>query len=363
MAHRVLFISDISLSPFTTIADRMLIRGLHARGVDMTVVTQRPTDETEELQREGIKVEYIIFDKKISRNIISRLRAIIDAGQIELIHVTFGKAMTNALMAARGRKAKIIGYYGSLSLHWHDPSAWLAFLNPRIDRLICASDAVEAHVKRQLPPWRRNRAVRIYRGYNPDWFNGLVPANRSDAGAGEEDFLICTVGILRKVKGIRYLTEAAGMLPKEIPFKIILIGDGTDSPDTIKLARASGVPEKFIHMGHIKNPPAWMAACDLYVQPSLSEGLGRAITEAMCLAKPVIVTDGGGAKELFARGDNGFVVLRRSAAGLAQAIIRCWENRDSLASIGMKARETIRNEFHHDETVNRTFELYRELLG
>jgi glycosyltransferase involved in cell wall biosynthesis len=363
MAHRVLFISDISLSPLNTIADRMLIRKLHVRGVDMTVVTRRPTEETRELEKEGIKVEYISFDKKISRSIIRRLREIIDAGQIELIHVTFGKAMTNALLAARGKKVKIIGYYGSLSLHWHDPSAWLTFLNPRIDRLICASDAVEANVKRQLPPWRRNRAVRIYRGYNPEWFNGLVPANRTDAGVGEEDFLICTVGILRKVKGIRYLTEAAGMLPKEMPFRIILIGDGTDSPDTLRLARESGVPERFIHMGHIKHPPAWMAACDLYVQPSLSEGLGRAITEAMCLAKPVIVTDGGGAKELFARGDNGFVVPRGSAGELAKAIVRCWENRDSLASIGMKARETVSNEFHHDGTVNRTFELYCELLG
>jgi len=52
MAYRVLFISDISLSPFTTIADRMLIRGLRARGVDMTVVTQRPTAETHELEEE-----------------------------------------------------------------------------------------------------------------------------------------------------------------------------------------------------------------------------------------------------------------------------------------------------------------------
>ncbi len=363
MAYRVLFISDISLSPFTTIADRMLIRGLRARGVEVTVVTQRPTPETVELGSEGIRVEYVVFDKKISRVIISRLRGIIDSSNADLIHVTFGKAMTNTLMAARGRKVKIIGYYGSLSLHWHDPSAWLAFLNRRIDRLICASDAVEAHAKRQLPPWRRNRTVRIYRGYNPEWFRDIEPVTRDAMGVSEDEFLICTVGILRKVKGIRYLTEAAGLLPKEMPFRIIMIGDGTDSPDTMRLAAESGVPERFIHKGHLKNPPAWMAACDLYVQPSLSEGLGRAITEAMCLAKPVIVTDGGGAKELFARGDNGFVVPRGSAPALARAITECWKNRDSLAATGAKARETVTNEFNHAETVRRTYELYCELLG
>jgi len=363
MAYRVLFISDISLSPFNTIADRMLIRGLRAMGVDISVVTQRPTPETRDLEESGIKVDYVIFDRKISRRVIGRLREILDQGSFDIIHVTFGKAMTNCLMASRGRKIKIIGYYGSLSLHWHDPSAWLAFLNPRIDRLICASDAVEAHVKRQLPPWRRNRTVRIYRGYDPAWFAGIKPLTRGEMGVSEEDFLICSVGILRKVKGIKFLTEAARLLPAEIPFKIILIGDGTDSPDTLRLAQESGVADKFIHKGHLKNPPEWMAACDLYVQPSLSEGLGRAITEAMCLARPVIVTDGGGAKELFARGDNGFVVRRGSAEALAEAIIHCWKNRDSLGLVGARARETILNEFNHSETIRRTFDLYCELKG
>jgi len=363
MAYRVLFISDISLSPFNTIADRMLIRGLRARGVDISVVTQRPTAETRDLEESGIRVEYVIFDKKISKRVIKRLREIIDHGSFDIIHVTFGKAMTNCLMASRGRKIKIIGYYGSLSLHWHDPSAWLAFLNRRIDSLICASDAVEAHVKRQLPPWRRDRTVRIYRGYDPAWFSGIKPLTRGEMGVSDEDFLICSVGILRKVKGIKYLTEAASLLPAEMPFRIILIGDGTDSPDTLHLAQKSGVAAKFIHKGHLKNPPEWMAGCDLYVQPSLSEGLGRAITEAMCLARPVIVTDGGGAKELFARGDNGFVVRRGSAQSLAEAIIHCWEKRDSLGLVGARAKETILHEFNHSETISRTYELYCKLLG
>jgi glycosyltransferase involved in cell wall biosynthesis len=132
-------------------------------------------------------------------------------------------------------------------------------------------------------------------------------------GVPDDEFLICSVGNLRKVKGIKYLIEATKYLPEEMPFRILLIGDGTDSPGTHRLANRSGHPQKFIQTGHAEVPPAWIANCDLYVQPSLSEGLGRAISEAMCLAKPVIVTDGGGAKEFFAQGDNGFVVKRGSA--------------------------------------------------
>jgi glycosyltransferase involved in cell wall biosynthesis len=83
----------------------------------------------------------------------------------------------------------------------------------------------------------------------------------------------------------------------------------------------------------------------------------------MCLGRPVIVTDGGGARELFTRGDNGFVVRRGSAEALAEAITRCWKNRDSLSLTGAKARETIMHEFNHSLTVSRTYDLYRELLG
>jgi glycosyltransferase involved in cell wall biosynthesis len=363
MTFKVLFISNISLAPFTTIADRMLVKGLHARGVDITVVTQRQTPETKELEEIGIRIEYILFEKKINRNVIKRLRVILDEGCFDIMHITFSKAMTNCLMAARGKEIKIVGYYGSLSLHWHDPSAWLAFLNRRIDRLICASDAVENHVRKQLPARRRDRTIRIYRGYDPRWFSGISPVTRETIGVSDNDFLICSVGILRRVKGIKYLIDAVKYLPEEMPFKILLIGDGTDSAHTMRLARKSGMPGKFIHKGHLKNPPAWMARCDLYVQPSLSEGLGRAISEAMCMGKPVIVTDGGGAKELFASGDNGFVVRRGSAKALAKAITECWRKKDSLGLVGLKARETMMTTFNHEHTVSQTYDLYCKLLG
>jgi glycosyltransferase involved in cell wall biosynthesis len=363
MAYKVLFVSDISRAPFTSIADRMLVIGLHAKGVEITVVTPDPTPETKEIEENGIRIEYLPIRKKISSEVISRLKEILNEGDFDLMHITYGKAVTNCLIASMGHKIKIVGYYGSLSLHWHDPSAWLAFLNPRIDRIICPSDAVEAHVRKQLPARRRDRTVRIYRGYDPAWFNEIEPVARKKIGVSEEEFLICSVGNLRKVKGIRYLIGAAKYLPREMPFRILLVGDGTDSPGTSRLARKSGRQDKFIHVGHADVPPAWMALCDLYVQPSLSEGLGRAISEAMCLAKPVIVTDGGGAKEFFAEGDNGFVVKKGSATALAEAITECWKNKDSLNFTGMKARESMLNRFNHKHTVSRTYDVYREMLG
>src|SRR5512133_680646 len=363
MAYKVLFLSDISRAPFTSVADRMLVRGLKEKGVDITVVTPRKVPETEELEHEGIKVEYLPLEKKITRRGIAALRKILKEDNFDLMHFTYSKAVTNGLAAARGLRIKCVAYYGSLSLHWHDPSAWLSFLNPRIDSIICASDAVEAHVKKQLPARRRNRTVRIYRGYDPSWFEGIVPVSRGSIGVLESDFLVCSVGNLRKVKGIQFLIKAVGLLPPDMPVRVLMVGSGPNTEDTSTLTEGTGRPERFILQGHVPLSPAYVAPCDLYIQPSLSEGLGRAISEAMCLAKPVIVTDGGGAREFFAQGDNGFVIKKGSPEAIAAAITDCYKNRDSLGLIGIKARESMLNEFNVKHPVSMTYDVYRELLG
>jgi glycosyltransferase involved in cell wall biosynthesis len=290
------------------------------------------------------------------------LRELLTEGDFDLLHCTYSKAITNGIIAARGIRVKFVTYYGSLSLHWHDPSAWLAFLNPRIDRIICASDAVEAHVKKQLPVKRRDRTVRIYRGYDPSWLEGIKPVSREALGVSAADFLICTVGNLRKVKGVKYLIEAIRYIPEDIPVKILLVGSGTDSEETRRLVRKTGRADSFILQGHVPLSPAYVAPCDLYIQPSLSEGLGRAISEAMCLARPVIVTDGGGAKEFFAAGDNGLVVKKRSPRAIAEAVTDCYKNRNSLSLMGNKARESIMTTFNFKHTVSKTYDVYCDLI-
>lgn len=362
MAIRVLFVSNISRAPLTSVADRMLIRGLAEKGVEITVITPYKSEETEELKNRGITVRYIEFRRKVSIRAAGDIRQLLKDNRFDIMHITYSKAVTNCLIAAIGIDIKIVGYYGSLSLHWHDPSSWTAFLNPRIDTIICPSDAVVSHVRKQLPRKRRNRVVRIYRGYDPLWFEGLVPADRKTIGVSDDEFLICSVGNLRKVKGVRYLIDSVRYIPSRIPVRILLIGGGTDSASTRRLAADTGFPERFIHLGHSNLPAEWMAASDLYVQPSLSEGLGRAISEAMCLAKPVIVTDGGGAKEFFAGGDNGFVVRKGSATALADAITGCWEKgRESLMATGEKARESMYGIFNNRHTVEMTLQVYKSL--
>jgi glycosyltransferase involved in cell wall biosynthesis len=345
----------------STLPDKSLIFGLFARGVSITVITRIKTSETAELEASGIKLIYHQINKKVDLKAICRIRSLIRDEKFDILHFTYGKALTNGLIASVGYPVKIVAYLGSLRLHWHDPSSYLSYLNSRVDKLICVSDAVKDHVLGQTPRRMKNKAVRIYKGADPDWFRDVIPANRKDIGIPEDAFVICCVANVRKIKGLDWLIGAVAFLPSKLPVWFLLVGEKTDSAELSKKIERTGYGNRFIRIGYSEDPTIYTSMCDLYIQPSLSEGFGKAILEAMCLGKPVIVTEKGGARELVKEGINGFIVPVRSSKAIADKILFCYKNRGMLHQIGENGRETIKKDFNHRDTVENTYNLYREL--
>jgi glycosyltransferase involved in cell wall biosynthesis len=359
---KVLMITNLTLGSSATLPKRNLIKGLHARGVDITVIAHWPNAESQDLESNGIKVIYQPITKKIDLAAIRRIRSILEQDRFDLMHFTYSKAITNGLIASRGISIKRVGYLGSLSLHWHDPFAYLSFLNSKLDKLICLSDGVEEHALKQAPGRLKDKTIRIYKGYDPEWLSNIVPVPRKEIGVADDEFIVCCVANIRKIKGVDYLIKAARYLPPDMAFRIILVGLNSDSQETIRKISKTGHKSKFITVGYSKKPLSYISACDLYIQPSVSEGLGRSIIEAMCLGKPVIVTDRGGAKELVIEGVNGYVVPAKSAIALAETIAKCYENRHTLPAMGVKAKERILNDFNPQITIDSTYKLYSDLL-
>ena len=361
MPVKVLFCTHISQSGSPSLAERMLIKGLHLNGVDLTVITHNQTQESKELEALGIKFEYFPILKKISPEIIRKLRKLMLAENYDILHLTYGKAITNGILASRGIKIKIVVFFGSMSVYWHDPSAYLSFLNPRIDKIICISNNVRDHVRKQLPERMRDKAVRIYRGFDPQSLEQVVPVTRQSLNIPEDGFIIGCVATVRKIKGIPYLIKAADSLPAGLPVYFIIVGTDSDSQSVKRLVEKTKYSQNFRLMGKQKVAPAFTSICDLYVQPSITEGLGRAIIEAMSLRKPVIVTDNGGAQELVEEGVCGFVVPAKSAEAIGTKILFCYENRNTLKKMGENARERINSHFHINNSVVQTIELYYEI--
>jgi L-malate glycosyltransferase len=360
---KVLIITNLCLGKSATLPKRSLIKGLHLKGVDITVIAHWPTPESLDIESAGIRVVYQPIIKKIDFAVIRRIRSILNEEKYDLMHCTYSKAITNGLIASKGFNIKIVGYLGSLSLHWFDPLAYLSFLNQRIDKLICLSDGVEEHVLKQAPRRMKDKTIRIYKGYDPEWLKDVVPVNRKDLKIPEDAFVVCCVANIRKIKGANYLIKAADHLEGNLPIWFLLVGKGSDSVYVHKLIGKTGYSHNFLTVGYTEDPLSYASICDLYIQPSLSEGLGRSVIEAMCLRKPVVVTDKGGAKELVKEGLNGYVVPVKSSQAIAAAITKCYKNRSNLHEMGEKARERILNDFSPRAMIDQTYDLYIDLIN
>ncbi|MFN8241966.1 MAG: glycosyltransferase family 4 protein [Bacteroidales bacterium] len=359
---KVLLITDLCRGNAVTLPERHLLRGLSARGVDITLITHWETPESKEVEEMGIRVIYLTILKKISFSIIKKLRELILKEKYDILHLTFGKAITNTLLASRGLNQGIIGYIGSLNVHWHDPTAYLSFLNRRLDRMICLSDGVMEHFLKQTGRKMAARTTRIYKGYDPSWVKIKNPMTREELGIPGDALLVCCIANVRKVKGIPYLINATKYLEKGLPVYFVLAGDNMDSEYHRKLISESPYKDNFRVFGFIHDIFAYTSLCDVYVQPSLTEGLGRSLIECMCLSKPLIVTEKGGSRELVDEGINGFIVPSKSAPAIAEKIKWCNDNRAQLPGMGAMSLRKVREELSPETMVDQTYKVYVDLM-
>ncbi|MGQ9620169.1 MAG: glycosyltransferase family 4 protein [Bacteroidales bacterium] len=359
---KVLVLTDLCKGYSITLSERNLYKELVKRSVKITLITHWPTPESAELENSGIKTIYLPVLRKIDLKAINELRRIIIKEESDILYITYGKALTNSFLAARGLKVKIIGYIGSLNVHWHDPTAYFSFLNPRINKIVCLSNAVKENFVKQLRAGYRNKCRVIYKGYDPEWITVSRKLSRESLNIPEEAMIICCIAEVRRIKGIPYLIKAAGILPEEIPVYFIMIGKGMDSKRISRYIRKTGFQDKFRIFGFMSDVFPFIDLCDVYVQPSITEGLGRSIIEAMCLRKPVIVTDSGGTRDLAENEVNGFIVPVKSPEAIAEKIIWCFENRNILPEMGEKSLIKVKESLNPGRMVEQTYKLFEEVL-
>jgi glycosyltransferase involved in cell wall biosynthesis len=137
----------------------------------------------------------------------------------------------------------------------------------------------------------------------------------------EKHINICTVGRLAQIKG-------QGMVPKTVRLLLdagyqihwYLVGDGNFREQIMEECRTYHVEDHVYLLGTKENPYPYMKACDIYVQPSYSEGYCTTTVEAKILCKPVVTTPAPGMNEQFVSGENGLIVDAMTPEALFEGI-------------------------------------------
>jgi glycosyltransferase involved in cell wall biosynthesis len=166
--------------------------------------------------------------------------------------------------------------------------------------------------------------------------------------------LILAAGALVPHKGHRFLVGAMAELPA---FHLVIAGEGPLRQDLTD--QASAVAPGRVHLlGHVPEIEGLLAGCDVFAHPSVEEGMGQVVAEALLAGRPVVATDAGGVPEVV--GSRGIVVPRGDSAGLAAGIRRAFDERLGWREAALAARDELASAFGADRMAEETGRAYRE---
>ena len=221
-----------------------------------------------------------------------------------------------------------------------------------------------ANTLRVSAGWNRPIKV-IHNGIDGHRFEmGRSEKVRAELGVTDDTFLIGTGVVLSRQKGISDLIEAAQRVCAVCPRAVFVIaGDGPLRQELETLGQQSGLGSQLRFLGLRNDMPQFIAALDLYVLPSLWEGLPLALCEALAVGKPIVCTNVGGNSEVVIDGENGYVVPAADPLALSTAILKMSSEPHLSETYSKCNRERFEQHFSERAMIAAHEELYRRLLG
>jgi len=183
---------------------------------------------------------------------------------------------------------------------------------------------------------------------------------RSQLGISAGSFIVGTVGRLDPVKDHNTLLHAAGKLGKSgKDVHVVIVGNGPERE--VLQTRIAATPELRgrVHLaGESSQPEHWLNAFDVFVLPSLSEGMSNTLLEAMATALPCVVTDVGANPDLVEHGASGYLVSSRDAGAIADRVLQLARDPKLCARMGQCGRRKVQREFSMARMVENYTRLY-----
>jgi glycosyltransferase involved in cell wall biosynthesis len=185
------------------------------------------------------------------------------------------------------------------------------------------------------------------------------PALRAELTRGRPSYVVLTPARLHEQKGHAYLLAAAAQVPDAT---FVLAGDGPLRAELEGRARELGLAERCVFLGQRSDVPDLLAAADLFVLPSLFEGLPLSVLEAMAARRPVVATAIGGTDEAVLHEQTGLLVPPRDADALASAIRRLRADPALAHRLAAAGRERVEREFSSAVTARSVMRIYDEVV-
>lgn len=215
------------------------------------------------------------------------------------------------------------------------------------DRVVAVSEAIREDIVRYdgVAP---SKVIVIRNGVDTEKFRAERRYRdiRGEFGVDAQDFLIGFVGRLVANKSLPNLLRAfTALRAKGWPVTLLIVGEGSMTDELKRMARRNGAADSVIFPGIRRDIPDILSALDVFVLPSVNEGLPNALLEAMAMGKAVVATEVAGVPEVVKPGVTGLLVPPEDPGALGNALSRLFQDRELGVRLGRAARETV--ERHH----------------
>jgi len=227
-----------------------------------------------------------------------------------------------------------------------------------IHRIIAISESIRCQLYADGVPLSRIKT--IYEGLD---ISGFAQGGITRTRHPNDPIVIGCVAHLSPEKGLEYLMHAASLIPEvRTRARFVIVGDGQCRQDLEKQVRELGLENCFQFVGFQHQTSEYLLSFDIFVLPSLSEGLSSAILSAMASSLPVVATRVGGIPELIRHEEEGLLVPPGDPMALAEALGRLCNESETRLLMGRKGKARVEEFFTLQRKILETEKLCESLI-
>jgi glycosyltransferase involved in cell wall biosynthesis len=324
----------------------------------------------EKLKSQGIKTVVIHTRTPFDFTKWHKVRKLLMEEQIDVVHAHGTRANSNVFWAARSLNLPVIYTVHAWSFH-DDQAAWIKkvriwsekYLTARMNVNISVSESNKQSGKKYI---NKFNSVVINNGIDHTKF---APARaykniRKELGLCPEAIVVLFIARFTMHKQPLMLIRAFAEAVKQLPqLKLLMVGDGDEKQKALQLVKNLGIEKTVCFQAFRNDVPDILASADIFVLPSLWEGLPIGLLEAMAMGKAVIGTRVDGTREVIQHNVNGLLVeVNDMPEKLTEALVRLGSDSDLRNKIREKAIETVRSRFNVTYMTRQIEKVYKDLV-
>jgi glycosyltransferase involved in cell wall biosynthesis len=322
------------------------------------------------LRKMNIDTTIIYTEKPFNIFIWKKVRAFIKEKKIDLIHAHGTRANSNVYWAAQSLKIPLIYSIHGWSFHDNQKSL-IKKIRIFSEKFLTSKSIInisvsESNKQTGIKNIKSFSSVVVNNGIDQEKFNPAKAFKnvRKELGIKEQQIVLLFIARFTSHKQPLTLIHAFSIVLKKMPdLQLLMVGEGDEKEAALQLAKELSIEKNIIFEPFRQDVPDILNAADIFILPSLWEGLPIGLLEAMSMGKAVIASNVDGTCEIIKDEHNGcLIALNNLQNELAKKIILLANDSELRQQYGSKAMETVKNRFNAATMTKQIEDIYTSLL-